>query len=102
MFKYQHDTDKDLKYLHVFTNVDLSAAEAEAAGGDPLLTWRRQQPSRFAQAGGCPPAAAGDRPVSLRFQLAFSDRNMSVFIRYAPCGSCGRSVVEVVRQNDHD
>ena len=33
MFKYQHDTDKDLKYLHVFPNVDLSAAEAEAAGG---------------------------------------------------------------------
>ena len=33
MFKYQHDTDKDLKYLHVFPNVDLSAAEAEAGGG---------------------------------------------------------------------
>ena len=33
MYKYQHDTDKDLKYLHVFPKVDLSAAEAEAAGG---------------------------------------------------------------------
>ena len=33
MYKYQHDTDKDLKYLHVFPRVDLSAA-AEEAGGD--------------------------------------------------------------------
>ena len=31
-YKYQHDTDQDLKYLHVFPKVDLSAAAAEAAG----------------------------------------------------------------------
>ena len=30
-YKYQHDTDQDLKYLHVFPKVDLSAAAAEAA-----------------------------------------------------------------------
>ena len=33
-YKYQHDTDQDLKYLHVFPKVDLSAAAAEAAGAD--------------------------------------------------------------------
>ena len=32
MYKYQHDTDKDLKYLHVFPRVDLSAATEETAG----------------------------------------------------------------------
>ena len=26
MYKYQHDTDKDLKYLHVFPRVDIAAA----------------------------------------------------------------------------
>ena len=30
MYKYQHDTDKDLKYLHVFPRVDVVAS----AGGD--------------------------------------------------------------------
>lgn len=32
-YKYQHDTDKDLKYLHVFPRVDLAAANA-GAGAD--------------------------------------------------------------------
>eukprot|EP00960_Hanusia_phi_P011156 327090-Hanusia_phi.AAC.4 len=27
-FKYQHDTDKDLKFIHVFPKIDLSAAAA--------------------------------------------------------------------------
>uniref|UniRef100_A0A7S0S9Q3 Uncharacterized protein n=1 Tax=Mantoniella antarctica TaxID=81844 RepID=A0A7S0S9Q3_9CHLO len=33
MYKYQHDTDKDLKYLHVFPKVDLSAAAEDAEDG---------------------------------------------------------------------
>lgn len=31
-YKYQHDTDKDLKFIHVFPRVDTSAAEANASG----------------------------------------------------------------------
>lgn len=30
-YKYQHDTDKDLKFIHVFPRVDTSAAEAGAS-----------------------------------------------------------------------
>lgn len=30
-YKYQHDTDKDLKFIHVFPRVDTSASEADAS-----------------------------------------------------------------------
>jgi hypothetical protein len=30
-FKYQHDTDKDLKFIHVFPKIDTAAASAAAA-----------------------------------------------------------------------
>ena len=30
-FKYQHDTDKDLKFIHVFPKIDTAAAAAAAA-----------------------------------------------------------------------
>ena len=38
MYKYQHDTDKDLKYLHVFPNVDIiveanGSGDGEGGGG---------------------------------------------------------------------
>jgi hypothetical protein len=33
MYKYQHDTDKDLKYLHVFPNVDLIPEGGGDEGG---------------------------------------------------------------------
>ena len=29
-FKYQHDTDKDLKFIHVFPKIDVSASAAPA------------------------------------------------------------------------
>ncbi len=33
-FKYQHNTDTDLKTMHVFPRVDIAAEEAEGAGGE--------------------------------------------------------------------
>ncbi len=33
MYKYQHDTDKDLKYLHVFPRVDIAAAGDDGGAG---------------------------------------------------------------------
>jgi hypothetical protein len=33
-FKYQHDTDKDLKFIHVFPKIDTAAAAAAAPQAD--------------------------------------------------------------------
>ena len=33
-FKYQHDTDKDLKFIHVFPRIDTAAAAAAAAADE--------------------------------------------------------------------
>mmetsp|Transcript_1309 Transcript_1309/g.2184 ORF Transcript_1309/g.2184 Transcript_1309/m.2184 type:complete len:405 (-) Transcript_1309:229-1443(-) len=34
MFKYQHDTDKDLKFIHVFPKIDVEAAKAAKPAAD--------------------------------------------------------------------
>jgi hypothetical protein len=47
MYKYQHDTDKDLKYLHVFPKLDLVKEDANGSGADGTGTHGTDQSPEF-------------------------------------------------------
>ena len=44
MYKYQHDTDKDLKYLHVFPRVDIAAAGDDGGDAPAPPAWKTEAP----------------------------------------------------------
>mmetsp|Transcript_9251 Transcript_9251/g.23643 ORF Transcript_9251/g.23643 Transcript_9251/m.23643 type:complete len:409 (+) Transcript_9251:240-1466(+) len=45
-YKYQHDTDKDLKFMHVFPHVTIKAAGG-AGGGEGEESWEELSPAQW-------------------------------------------------------
>ena len=93
LFKYQHNTDTDLKTVHVFPKIDPAAAAAAASSGEPdeasltpadLLTYSEMPTFQRMIAAKCPTFAQRKRALALlkaaRAGLAETERKLSEMV----------------------